>query len=79
MFTSVYMEMEEAGARSEPEPVPEDGVAFNCLLLSFSLPAKLHGPLFIIPVALAFCCFPSSRCGEFDYRGVQEEEMQTRV
>lgn len=79
MFTSVYMEMEEAGARSETEPLPEEGVAFNCLIPSFSLPAKLLGPLFIIPVALAFCCFWSSHRGEFDYRGVQEEEMQTRA
>lgn len=71
--------MEEAGARSDSEPLPEDGVAFNCLIPSFSLPAKLHRPLFIIPVALAFCCFRSSRCGEFDYHGVQEEEMQTRA
>jgi len=77
VFMSVYMEMEEAGARSETEPLPEEGVAFNCLIPSFILPAKLPGPLFIIPVALAFCSFRSSRCGEFDCRGVQEEEMHT--
>lgn len=71
--------MEEAGDRSDSEPLPEDSVVFNCLIPSFSLPAKLHRPLFIIPVALAFCCFRSSRCGEFDYHGVQEEEMQTRA
>ncbi len=76
---SVYMEMEEAGARSETEPLPEEGVAFNCLIPSFILPAKLPGPLFIIPVALAFCSFRSSRCGEFDCRGVQEEDMHTRA
>lgn len=76
LFTSVFMEM-KADARLNLHL--EKGVASSTRTSALRLPAKLRAPLFINFITFSVLFSPPCCCGEFDYRGVQGEEMQIRL